>query len=162
MENIISAIIGAITGGIFSGWIAWIIAKRSIEQNNLASLALNRIQDRRKAAADFRLAFLELLLFLKDDIEPEGFTDFVSFLHRVYPQHAAAIIEFTPYLDRIGVERINKAWFNYKFPNGIPKGEEGKEAFPLDDYAHISEPIKIALEKIESLLSVCKNNNRAF
>lgn len=158
MSQMIPVIIGAIVGAIFSGWIAWLIAKKNIKQTNLASLALNRIQDRRKAAASFRLAFLELLLFLKEDIDPEGFTDFVSFLHKSYPKHVAAIIKFTAYLDKIGVERINKAWFNYKFPNGIPKGEEGKEVFPLDDYAYIPEPQRVALEKVENLLSVCDHN----
>ena len=94
MENITAAIVGAITGGIFSGWVAWI----------------------------------------------------------------AAIIKFTPYTNRRGAKRIDRAWLNYKFPNGIADGEEGKEAFPLDDYARISEPQRIALEKIETLLSVCDHN----
>ena len=150
MQHIVAAIVGAIVGG----WIALMIANRNIERTSLASLALNRIQDKRKAAADFRLAFLELILFLKEGIEPKGYTDFVSYLHGVYPHHAAAIIKFTPYLNRIEIKRINRAWFDYKFPNGIPNGKEGKEAFPLDDYAHISGPQRIALEKIENLLSI--------
>ncbi len=154
MANIISAITGALVGAIFSGWIAWLIAMRNIEQTNLASLALNRIQERRKAAADFRLAFLELLLFLKEDIKPEGFTDFVSYLHKLYPGHSAAIIKFTPYLNKAGIDRINRAWFDYKFPNGIEKNNEDKESFPLDDYAHLSDPQKVATEKIEKLLFI--------
>ena len=158
MSQITPVIIGAIVGAIFSGWIAWMIAKRNIKETNLASLAINRIQDRQKAAAIFKLAFLELLLFLKENIEPEGFTDFVSYLHRLYPQHAAAVITFTPYLNKAGVERTNRAWFNYKFPDGIAKGKEDKEAFPLNDYASIPEPQRIALEKIENLLSVCAHN----
>ena len=160
MSNIISGIIGAITGAIFSGWIAWLIAKRSIEQTNLASLALDRIQERDKATATFRLAFLELLLFLKFNIRPDGFTDFVSFLHNLYPKHAAAVITVIPFLNKSGIKRINKAWFDYCFPNGIKEGtdEESKYAFPLDDYATIHEPQKIALEKIEILFATDSHN----
>lgn len=101
-----------------------------------------------------------LILFLKYDIEPKGFTNFVSFLHKLYPKHSAAIIKFTSYLNKAGIDRINKAWFNYKFPNGITEDEyrEGKEGFPLDDYTHIPEPQKVALEKIEKLLSVGSHN----
>jgi len=162
MSNIIAGIIGgtsgAIVGAICSGWIAWLIAKKNIERTQLASLALNRIQERRKAAANFRLAFLELLLLLKEDIEPKGFTNLHSYLVAMYPKHAAAITTFIPYLDKTRVERINKAWFDYKYPNGIAKGEEHKEAFPLQDYAQMSEPKTVALNKIENLLSVCDHN----
>lgn len=154
MENIVAAIIGAIC----AGWIAWFITKRNTDRTILATFALNRIQERRKAIAEFRLAFLDLLLFLKEDIKPKEFTDFHSFLGSSFTHHAAAIIKFTPYLDRTGIRRINEAWFDYKFPNGIAEGKENKEAFPLHDYTYISEPEKVALEKIENLLSVGSHN----
>uniref|UniRef100_A0A6M3IJ27 Uncharacterized protein n=1 Tax=viral metagenome TaxID=1070528 RepID=A0A6M3IJ27_9ZZZZ len=157
MTNIISAIIGA----LFAGWIAWFITKRNTDRTILASLALNRIQERRKAAATFRNEFLGLLLVLKDTIElpnediPKAF---VSYVHCLYPKHAAAVIAFAPYLGRDGIERINKAWFDYCFPNGIKKGtkDEEKYAHPLDDYGTMPEnkARKVALEKIEKLLSI--------
>ena len=68
----------------------------------------------------------------------------------------AAIIAFTPYLDKTGVKRIDKAWFDYRWPNGIKENteEEIKYEFPLGDYVSISEPKRTALEKIEALLSI--------
>lgn len=160
MSEITPVIIGTVLGAALSGWIAWFITKKNTERTILATFALNRIQERDKAAATFRLSFLELLLFLKQDIEPEGFTDFVSFLHNLYPKHAAAVIAFGPYLNKTEVGRINKAWFDYCFPNGIKEGtdDEAKYAFPMDDYAHISDPQKVALEKIEKLFSIGSHN----
>jgi len=76
----------------------------------------------------------------------------------LHPKHYAAVVTFIPYLNKIGVERISSAWFDYCFPCGIKKGteEEIKKAFPLEDYVNMGEEKakRIALEKIEKLLSV--------
>jgi hypothetical protein len=164
MTGIIPIIIGAVVGAIFSGWIAWLIAKRTTEQTILASLALDRIQSRDKAAALFRLEFLDLILVLK------GITDlddmpkaFVSYINKFYHKHSAAVITFIPYLDKVRVERINSAWFDYCYPNGIKEGtkDEQKYAFPLGDYADMPEERakRIVLEKIEKLLSISGHIN---
>jgi len=148
LASIIAGSLG-LGGAILGVFIGWLLNEQTIDRTV-------KKQEFAKAAISFRLAFLELLLLLKENIKPKEFTDFPSYLVAMYHEHAAAIITFTACLDKAGIERINKAWFHYKFPNGIAKDEEDKKAFPLEDYAHMpkGKAERVALEKIENLLSV--------
>lgn len=108
--GVIGIIIGAIIG--FAG--SWIIAKRIINQTNLSTLALNRIQERRKAAFSFHNAFINEIRLLQENIETRNnpYTNIIR--PDVMISHEKAKIRFERFIVADQRSAFNEAWEKYK------------------------------------------------
>ena len=168
-STIIAALIGVIgilIGALLGGYVSWLITKRDTEHTILATFTLNRIQEFNKAAANFRAAFIDAVIFLKFD-QPDTDNSMSDvhvndFLNNFTVQHLQAIIKFKPFLSKGERTSLDRAWDEYCHPEGKPKDKYEKRDFVFNGYYHIEEASgeeaakKIALGKINNLLEFAK------
>jgi len=146
-----SFIAGSITT-LFGGILAHIFSERR-----------DRLKEFNHAVAEFRNAFLEQVLFLKDEISDEFkpaeyTTDIYTFLTTRIVDSIKAIELFKLHLSNAEKIGIKQAWNNYCYPNGTPETPDERKDFPFIDY-RIPEYIDskhIALQNLLSLLSFAK------
>jgi hypothetical protein len=110
MENTIAAILGAIVGGII-GIFSTLCATRSARST---SLEVIRITGFNKAAATFRVAFVNVIFALRQNIEGRREEMTIKIItNEVLVIQEKAKILFEPFLAKSDTERFNDAWGKY-------------------------------------------------
>lgn len=154
-----AAIIGGFVGAVVGGGIACYLSRRAIK----ASFDLVRLQERNRAAAQFRNAFLGTILYLRDGvrIKGTGTSDKTSeFLRTLMFRHMKAITRFEPSLSTRERERMYRAWDEYCHPKSPPQDPDEKRDFRFNDYIGIEDAEgaakakEVALQKISKILKL--------
>ena len=148
-QIIIGIIIGCVSAA-FGGYLAFVASEHT-----------RRIQEFNKAAATFKNAFLEQIVYLKgelaDESTPEEYnTDLCTFLRSNMLDSLRAIENFKPYLsvqERIGIEQ---AWNNYCHHGYTPQNAYEKRKMAFIEYFTIENDEaagQLAMQWLMGLLS---------
>ena len=146
-------IIGWIIGIITTYFGAWL--------NNRYAILRNRQNEFRQAAKKFRSAFKETLTYLcgdpvfEDDLDNK-ITHIGQFLRETYPALLSAKMDFILHFGWLRRFSFNRAWEKYIYPQKKKKDRE--YGFEFDNYSKMprAEAKKLALSKIEKILSYAK------
>ena len=135
--------------GVIIGWVV----------NRLTATHTMKKQEFYKAAAAFRLAFINEIRTLKNVFHPENMADtFVqSTLSDASAKHENACIAFSPYLSARQRLEFGGAWKDYCCPEG---GDRAEDPSPFIDYikeTRLDLSIRLALEKIDKLMKFAKH-----
>ena len=139
-----SAIIGGLIGSGLAGWISYLCTKYSIKK----AFELAKLQERNKAAADFRAIFTEIIRNLNGIAHPEDLdNDFIyKLIKKNITEHEKAYIRFKPYLSDKEIINFDIAWKRYSNPSSIIKKENPD---PLLDYYAEGKTIEQCITPIE-------------
>ena len=146
-ENMSDTIVGTILGVV----IGWLL-------NHCTANSIVKRQEFYKAAAAFRVAFVDEYRSLKSIARPEDIDDnfVMNMLSEAVAKHEKACIMFRPYLTGKQIRAFDKAWHDYLVPKG---GEIADLPNPFIDYCCESNHescIKLALEKMDVLMEFAK------
>ena len=146
-DTILGSMIGLL--GVIVGW----------GMNRLTVNHTMRKQEFYKAAAVFRLAFIDEIRILKTAFHPENMDDtFVqSMLSDASAKHENAYMAFSPYLSARQRRKFNEAWKDYCCPES---GNRAEDPSPFIDYireTRLDLSIRLALEKIDKLMEFAKH-----
>lgn len=146
-DTILGSMIGLL--GVIVGW----------GMNRLTATHTMKKQEFYKAAAAFRLAFIDEIRTLKNGFHPPNMADtFVqSTLSDAAAKHENACIAFSPYLSARQRRKFDEAWKEYCCPEG---GNRAEDPSPFIDYimeTRVDLSIRMALEKIDKLMEFAKH-----
>lgn len=148
-ETIVASVIG-VSGTILGVVIGWLLNHRTMN-------SIVKRQEFYKAAAAFRVAFVDEYSSLKSIARPEDIDDsfVMNTLSKAVAKHEKAYIMFCPYLTGKRIRAFDKAWHNYLVPTG---GEVADLPNPFIDYCESNHEscIKLALEKMDVLMEFAK------
>ena len=154
-----AAIIGGFIGAVVGGGISCYLSRQTIK----ASFGLVHLQERNRAAAQFRNVFLGATLYLRDNIRIKGTgtsNKINEFLGTLIFMHMEALTSFESFLNASERKRIRLAWDEYCHPKGISQDPNEKRDFRFNDYMIIEESEgankakEVALQKIYKILEI--------
>ncbi len=134
------------------------VTKRNTEQTIKGSFELINLQERNKAAATFRAAFIEDIMILNDALRqrdlPPGYVP--DIIKSSIKGHTKAYIKLSPYLSSEEKMAFDKAWKGYTDPEDIQK--EGLDPFNpyFADEKIVEECIHLAASNINQLVELAK------
>lgn len=143
-----------------AGALALILIRQIVNRRN--QLFIDKRNDFKKAATNFRKAFTDVLLYLQDDPAIEDIPDYdIKFVGQILAENynstlSRARIVFHDYLGFINRFRINMTWDRYIY---IERSNKEKHyGFEFDAYSHMrkDKAKKLALERVNKLLSFAK------
>jgi hypothetical protein len=154
---ILAAIIGAVIGSTIAGGVSYLVSRKAIKN----SFALIRLQERNRALATFRNAFLPELIFLKHNTRISGISasnDLYEFLFSAYvTRHVEAFEAYRNHLSTEEKANIDRVWQEYCCNPDNP------ETLCFEQYSrkgtdrgHEADSKKLALERIEAILKCAK------
>lgn len=113
MDSGIIGVLGTVLGVLIGGPITYYYAKILIQETHKSSLDIMQRQEFNKAAATFRIAFVEVVRLFRQENSIKDMTVNQIITDTVLVEQEKAKILFEPYLRNSELTSFNKAWEEY-------------------------------------------------